>query len=401
MKILHTSDWHLGHSFYGYERIDEHRSFLNQLSHIIRNESPDVLIVSGDVYDSVAPSIAAQKLYNQMILELRATAPTMKIIITAGNHDSSSRLELNGELWDAFDVKIIGNIERGENGVNYEKHIVEIKENDNTTKGYVIAIPYIYHANYPAVGDETQSKMQYFHQQLIDSVKERNINNMPIVVTGHLAVSGADIKGHEAKHTRLVYENLDELGNGYDYLALGHIHRPQMVAGSERARYSGSPIPMNFDEDYPHSVTIVEMESGTYKPAIREIGITPSIPVKTIPEKGGTIDEIMDIIKSLPQEKCYIRIRLKVKDVVPMNERLLIENFFLEHQAILCEIQPIREATVCIQPKSIAVEEIKNISPLDIATDYYQQHFGGNMDEELLNMLRESIDKVEKEYNKE
>ena len=109
----------------------------------------------------------------------------------------------------------------------------------------------------------------------------------------------------------------------------------------------------------------------------------------------------MDIIKSLPQEKCYIRIRLKVKDVVPMNERLLIENFFLEHQAILCEIQPIREATVCIQPKSIAVEEIKNISPLDIATDYYQQHFGGNMDEELLNMLRESIDKVEKEYNKE
>ena len=92
------------------------------------NESPDVLIVSGDVYDSVAPSIAAQKLYNQMILELRATAPTMKIIITAGNHDSSSRLELNGELWDAFDVKIIGNIERGENGVNYEKHIVEIKD---------------------------------------------------------------------------------------------------------------------------------------------------------------------------------------------------------------------------------------------------------------------------------
>lgn len=396
MKIIHTSDWHLGHSFYGYERTEEHLCFLKQLCRIIHKENPDALIISGDIYDSVAPSIAAQKLYNKMILELRATAPMMKIIITAGNHDSSSRLELNGELWSAFDVKIIGSIERNENSVNYEKHIIEI-----TNKGYIIAIPYIYHANYPVCNDETQSRMKNFHQELINRVKDRNSNNLPIIMTGHLAVSGADIKGHETKQTRLVYESIEELGSGYDYLALGHIHRPQAVDGNKRARYSGSPIPMNFDEDYPHSITIVEIENNGTLPTVREINIDPPITIRTIPETGGNIDEIIETIKSLPQEKSYIRIKLKVKDVVPMNERLMIENSFSEHQAILCEIQPLRETSNERRQQNRAIEEIKNISPFEIAMDYYSQHFGNNMDEELQQMLRESIETAKQEHKKE
>lgn len=400
MKILHTSDWHLGHSFYGYERTEEHQHFLKQLCHIIESENPDALIISGDIYDSVVPSITAQKLYNKMILELRATAPTMKIIITAGNHDSSSRLELNGELWNAFDVKIVGNIERDNNNVNYEKHIIEITSNDKKSKGYIIAIPYIYHANYPATDNEQQNRMRCFHQQLINRVRERNSTNRPIIMTGHLAVSGADIKGHEAKNTRLVYENINELGEGYDYLALGHIHRSQTVYGNQKARYSGSPIPMNFDEDYPHTVSIVEIENHDDAPSIREVEIEPLIPIHTIPKKGGTIEQIMEEIKSLPQEKAYIRIRLKVKDVIPMNERLLIENIFCEQQATLCEIQPIRETSgEHQQQRNIAIEELKHISPLEIATSYYEQHFGGTMDEELQQMLKESIEAVEKEHN--
>ena len=399
MKILHTSDWHLGQSFYGYERTEEHLCFLNQLCRIIKDENPDALIISGDIYDSVAPSITAQKLYNKMILELRATAPSMKIIITAGNHDSSSRLELNGELWNAFNVQIVGNIERNYNVVNYEKHIIEITDSNNNIKGYVIAVPYIYHANYPATIDDTENRMRSFHQQLINRVRERNGANRPIIMTGHLAVSGADIKGHETKHTRLVYESIEELGEGYDYIALGHIHRPQIVSGSKKARYSGSPIPMNFDEEYPHSVTIVEIENHDDAPDIREIKIETPVPIHTIPEKGGDINEIQERIASLPNEKSYIRIKLKVKDVIPMNERLLIENSFSEKEAILCEIQPIRETSGDSPQRSIAIEEIKHISPFEIAMDYYQQHFGRTMDEELQQMLHESIETVEKEHN--
>ena len=218
-------------------------------------------------------------------------------------------------------------------------------------------------------------------------------------MTGHLAVSGADIKGHEAKHTHLVYESIDELGNGYDYLALGHIHRPQAVAGNKKARYSGSPIPMNFDEDYPHSVSVVEIDGHGSEPIIREVKIEHPVPIYTIPEKGGNIEEVMEAAAALPQEKAFIRVRLKVKDVVPMHDRERIENFFAGHIATLCELQPMREITENTLQKNMAIEEIKNISPLEIAEDYYRQHFGGEMEEELLQMLRESIEAVEKEQN--
>ena len=109
MKIIHTSDWHLGQSFYGMERTEEHLAFLSQLCDTVKVERPDALIISGDIYDSVAPSLTAQRLYNKMMLELHGTLPEMKIVVTAGNHDSSSRLELHSDLWDAFDVKIVGN----------------------------------------------------------------------------------------------------------------------------------------------------------------------------------------------------------------------------------------------------------------------------------------------------
>ena len=393
MKIIHTSDWHLGQSFYGMERTEEHLAFLSQLCDTVKVERPDALIISGDIYDSVAPSLTAQRLYNKMMLELHGTLPEMKIVVTAGNHDSSSRLELHSDLWDAFDVKIVGNIERTDEGVNYEKHIIEIEG-----KGYIVAIPYIYQANYPATTDgEQASRMRHFHQTLLDNVALRNSNNLPVIMTGHLAVSGADIKGHESKSMRLVYEKLEELGSGYDYLALGHIHHPQFVTHSTNARYSGSPIPMNFDEEYPHSITIVEIESYDTAPMVRAQEIAPLVPVITIPEKGGDCNEVVQCIESLPDSRIYTRVRLKVNDVIPMHERKRIEEAFEGKKAILCEIQPIREKQEAAESRNLVIEEMKMISPMEIAADYYEKRFGTAMDSELKAMLEECMDILEKE----
>ena len=395
MKIIHTSDWHLGQNFYGNERTEEHLFFLKQLCAIVDEEEPDALIISGDIYDSVAPSITAQKLYNRMILELRATAPNMKIIVTAGNHDSSSRLELNGELWNVFDVKIVGYVERNDDGVNYEKHIIEIKNESNERIGYIIAVPYIYYANYPATEDENVNRMQYFHQQLLNRVAERNSGNLPVVLTGHLAVSGANITGHERRNTHLVYENIEDMGNGYDYLALGHIHHPQAVRGNAKARYSGSPIPMSFDESYPHSVSIVEIESHGSAPKIGEREIKPLVPIVTIPKNGESIENIIEEIDALPKGKSYVRVKLKVKDVIPMSERTQIESRFAGLEAILCELLPVRDVTAGTKEQlALATEEFKQLTPMEIAKDYYHKQFGSEMDEELCSMLAECIEAV-------
>ena len=397
MKVIHTSDWHIGQHFYGTDRSEEHLHFLEQLCNIVDEEQPDVLIVSGDIYDSVAPSIASQKLYNRMMLQLHATLPTMKIVVTAGNHDSSSRLELNNTLWSVFDVNIVGSIEREDGCVNYDKHIVEIKDQEGKSCGYVIAVPYIYHANYPIDNEngEDKSKMLAFHQNLIDRTKKRNAENLPIIMTGHLAVSGTNIKGHEKRNTHLVYENIEELGNGYDYLALGHIHCPQQISGCKNARYSGSPFPMSFDEDYRHSVSIIEIGTHGDTPQIKTREIEPLISLCTIPENGGDIDEVLQAIDNLPDTKAYIRVKLKVTDVLPMHERKAIEEKFANIKAELFEICPVRENTLTEQVQtSIAIEEIHQISPLEIAMDYYRKHFGCEMDDELKKMFIESIENV-------
>jgi exonuclease SbcD len=401
MKAIHTADWHIGKTLHGMERGDEHLNFLSQLCNIISKEQPEVLIISGDIYDSVAPTIASQKLYNRMLLQLHATLPTMKIVVIAGNHDSSSRLELNNELWDAFDVAIVGNIERRGDEVNFEKHIIEINGHGGEPCCYVIALPYIYHANYPVIDENMEiSKMQLFHQKLIDCVAKRNKHNLPIIMTGHLALSGADIRGHESKHTHLVYENIEEFGSGYDYLALGHIHHPQFVEGRTNARYAGAPFAMSFDEDYPHSVSIVEIDTHGATPKIETVEITPLIPLFTIPEEGGDIDEVVQAIENLPNKKAYIRVKLQVVDVLPMRDRRLIEERFTDIAAELCEIYPVRKQSE-IKEGSVHIEKFRENSPMEIATDFYRREFGHEMDDELKEMLLASIEQAEKHKNEE
>ena len=397
MKAIHTSDWHLGQQFHGVDRTDEHLWFLARLKDIIVEEQPDVLIVSGDVYDNVAPTLAAQRLYNRMMLELHNARPGMKIVVTAGNHDSSSRLELHSDLWDAFDVKVIGSIARNEDGTDYGRHIVEIPGADGDAIGYVAAVPYIYHANYPQTEDDAVNRMRHFHQTLLDRVAAINAKRLPVIMTGHLALTDSDIKGHESRGMHLVYENIEDMGEGYDYLALGHIHRPQPV--TEKARYSGSPIPMNFDEDYLHTVTVVQIDGDGL--SVNEREIPPLVPIYTVPAEGGDVTEAVQAIAQLPAGKAYLRVRLKVKDVVPMPDRVAIEEAAARTGLMLCEIQPVREKNRQTAAGARAVEEIRHISPMDVALEYYRMRFESDMDDELKDMLQKCIDQAEKKKEEE
>ena len=143
MKILHTSDWHLGHTLYNYDRSHEQQAFLQQLTRIVAEEMPDAMVVSGDIYHYSTPSAATQKMYTDGMLEIHRACPGMTIVVTAGNHDSSSKLEIDSSLWNHFGVKVVGNIERTREEVNLEKHIVEVIDEAAALKGYIIAVPQI------------------------------------------------------------------------------------------------------------------------------------------------------------------------------------------------------------------------------------------------------------------
>ena len=106
MKLIHTSDWHLGHTLYNYDRTEEQQAFLQQLAEIVEREQPDALLVSGDVYHYSSPSASVQKMYTEAMLEIHRRCPSMTIVVTAGNHDSSSKLEITQSLWESFGLHV-------------------------------------------------------------------------------------------------------------------------------------------------------------------------------------------------------------------------------------------------------------------------------------------------------
>lgn len=396
MKILHTSDWHLGHILYNFDRNKEHEAFLHQLCDLAVKERPDAILVSGDVFDSAQPTIPAQRLYNRMMMEIARLNPDTVIVVTAGNHDGASRQELFSELWDrAFNVKFIGRIGYNEDGtVDLDKFIIEIPG-----RGFVIAVPYIYGENYPESTREDLAPIQDFHQKLLDRVAERNREELPVVMMDHIAVASCDITGHDTTKARLVFEDLEVLGTGYDYLALGHIHKPQTLMGTS-ARYCGSPVPVSFDEDYEHSVSIVTIERKGATPEIRTVPVVNVMPIWNLPKKAGNFEDAKASISAVPAGAVgYARVNILVKDILPMEQKIAIESLMKEHEGLrLCTINVVHEgASATKSLKTYTPDELRQqVDPMQIARDYYEaSHDGEAMPEELMDILRSIIHEVE------
>ena len=396
MKVIHTSDWHLGHVLYNFDRTAEHGAFLEQLCELVRSEKPDALLVSGDIFDSAQPSIPAQRLYNRMMIEIARMNPDTTIVVTAGNHDGASRQELFSELWDeAFNVKYVGKIGHKEDGtVDLDKFIVMIPG-----KGFIVAVPYIYGENYPESTDNSRVPIQDFHQRLLDRVAERNLEGLPVIMMDHLAVASCDIAGHDSSKARLVFEDLELLGKGWDYLALGHIHKPQTIKGTA-ARYCGSPIPVSFDEDYEHSVSVVTIGKHGDAPMITTVPVKNAMPIWNLPREAGTFDEVKAAIAAIPAgAKGYARVNIKTKDILPMDQKIEIEALMKEHKGIrMCNINLVREGgSAPRELKTYTPDELKqSVDAVMIAKDYYSaSHNGDELPEELVRILEGIVREVE------
>ncbi|MCC8039021.1 MAG: exonuclease subunit SbcD [Bacteroidales bacterium] len=269
MKIIHTSDWHLGQNFYNYDRDEEHQFFFAQLYELVGQEHPDALVVSGDIFNTWAPNVQAQKLFVEAVIGLHDHSPETVIVITSGNHDSGSRLEAMRKLWHRVGVHVVGGYRRdSDDELDPKQFIVNVGG-----KGWVVAVPFFHPSNFPVVvpDSDTENRQQLFFESLIGSIAD---DGKPVVMMAHLAVDGSNFRGHEEGLVGGQFTTqLSKLGEGYDYLALGHIHMPQKI--SERAYYSGSPIPLSFTEDYDHYVNVVEIARRGEKPMWKGLKFRP------------------------------------------------------------------------------------------------------------------------------
>ena len=378
MKILHTSDWHLGHTLYNYDRTKEQKDMIIQMTDIIRREKPDVFLLCGDVYHTSQPSAAIQRLFTNSLVEMHNANPDMTIIITSGNHDSASKHEIFSTPWKALNVHTIGVINRE----NIDEHIIFIPG-----KGYVIAVPYSHERNIP----------EGFFQRQLDSVREKNTDNLPVVMTAHTTVRGCDFTGHEhgTEYTVGGIDSLDleQLGEGYDYLALGHIHHEQFVhTGRHNVRYCGSPLAVSFDEQYPHSVSMIELSRHGDTPQCSKIEINNKMPLVTLPSKGmATWEEAKDLLSHFPDDiPAYIRLNVEIDEFLPAEANADANALTNGKACRFCLINAKRKKRDFNESRTLTIQEFQSERPVDIARRYAED-MNMTFDEEMEQLFNETI----------
>ena len=268
MRILHTSDWHLGQHFMGKTRQAEHQAFCRWLIEQVRERQVDVVLIAGDVFDTGAPPSYAREQYNQFIVELRATGAGL--VVLGGNHDSVAMLGESRTLLAQLDTRVVPAV-----GTALEEQLLVLERRSGEVGAILCAIPFIRprdvlqsQAGQSASDKQLslQQAIQDHYQQLFSLAEQRRVElggGLPIIATGHLTTVGASA----SESVREIYVGALEAfpTNAFpaaDYIALGHIHRPQKVGGYEHIRYCGSPIPLSFDEARQQKeVLLVELDS--------------------------------------------------------------------------------------------------------------------------------------------
>lgn len=401
MKIIHTSDWHLGATLYGHDRLDDQREMLRQLTETVASEQPDAMLVSGDIFDNSSPSAAAERLLDSALMELAdAGKPGMKIILTSGNHDSPSRHTTHSAVYSRLGIHTIGSA-----GITADTDIAEIADRFIIRvgeKGTVIAVPYINRRNMP----------EGLFDGLTDIVSREISPTLPTVMMAHLPVSRSVTTGHSDADERFVggCENveIDSLGHGYDYLALGHIHCPQQWnTGNAIARYCGTPLPISFDESYPHSVTIVELPAAGIIPTVTTVTLKPRRKLVTIGGPDGMDEEeltaaLTDAASDLP-DGTFIRLNLRLPEgtIFPRRETIA-------HLSALCgdlgleycttNLLRSRRDDAAALHTALTVSEMRDTTEEEIAAGLFRRK-GLEWSDELAGLLAEAVAAVKADDN--
>ncbi|HEM8878410.1 TPA: exonuclease subunit SbcD [Providencia stuartii] len=291
MRIIHTSDWHLGQYFFTKSRAAEHQQFLTWLIEQVKLHQVDAMIVAGDIFDTGSPPSYARELYNQFVVSLQQTG--CQLVLLSGNHDSVSVLNETSSLLAYLNTDVVTS--------GATPHVITLKNAQGQPGALLCAIPFLRPRDIQlsVAGQSSEEKQlslqtairDYYQAsyQLAEQQRQTMGLDIPIIATGHLTVVGAEL----TESVRDIYiGTLDAFPSAAfppaDYIALGHIHRPQVIGQQQHIRYSGSPIALSFDEaNQQKSVCLVEFD-GRELSQIHQLAIPIFQPLQTL--KGSLAD---------------------------------------------------------------------------------------------------------------
>lgn len=405
MRLLHTSDWHLGQSLHNFDRHYEHQCFLDWLLDLIVSENADALLIAGDVFDNANPSAASQRQLYRFLQRARERAPQLELVIIAGNHDSPGRLEAPVPLLEAQGVRIVGNVLRKADGsIDIDSLVVPLTTADGKIAAWCIAVPFLRPGDVPrleaAEGDPYLAGIAELYRLAEAHAQTLRQPHEALIAMGHCHMVDGQMSADSER--RIVIGGTEMLPAGMfapsiAYTALGHLHLAQSVGRQEHIRYCGSPIPLSFSETgYQHQVLSIELEGATLR-SVKPLMVPRAVPLLRIPARPAPIGEVLAELAALvlpdcpPHARPYLEVRVRL-DAPEPGLRARIE--------AAIEGKPVRLAKIetssstrgqSLEDAAVSLDQLAQLQPDEVLRRLYRQKFGSEVPEEQLRAFAELV----------
>ncbi|MES2295404.1 MAG: exonuclease SbcCD subunit D C-terminal domain-containing protein [Pseudomonadota bacterium] len=395
MRLLHTSDWHLGQTLHNFERGYEHQCFLDWLVETVAAEQADALLIAGDVFDNANPSAAAQNQFYRFLRQVKQRAPRLDVVIIAGNHDSPGRLEAPAPLLEAHGAVVIGQVLRRADGqIDIERLLLPLRDGTGAVRAWCMAIPFLRPGDVPRAAPAADDAQAPSRDPYLDGIAQlyadvyalaaaRRQSDQAIIAMGHCHM--ADGASSLDSERRIVIGGSEALpaalfDQGIAYAALGHLHLAQRVGRQERIRYCGSPLPLSFSEvGYTHQVLRVDFDGAALR-AVHSLPVPRTVQLLRVPSKPAPLEQVLAALAALelPEAPAPTQPLLEVRVLLDGPEpglRAMIEAAIAGKPVRLAKIEPSRALAPGAAAEALSLDQLAQLQPDDIFQRLYQQRY--------------------------
>ena len=408
MRLLHTSDWHLGQALHNFERHYEHQRFLDWLLDTIEAERADALLVAGDIFDNAHPSSASQKQLYRFLQRAKERMPHLNLVVIGGNHDSPGRLEAPGPLLEAHGTRVIGAVQRHADGaIDLESLVLPLTGADGAVQAWCLAVPFLRPGDVPrkaaddgagSAADPYLAGIALLYKQALALALSKRQPGQAIVAMGHCHMVDGQMSADSER--RIVIGGTEMLPAGiFDpaiaYAALGHLHLAQAVGKQHHIRYSGSPIPLSFAEvGYQHQVLRIDLDGEAVR-EIAPIAIPRAVQLLRVPARPALIAQVLEELAALDvpdapaEEQPFLEVRVRL-DAPEPGLRARIEAALDGKPVRLAKIETSSAARgAAVDAEVMTLDRLEQLKPDDIFRQLYQQRFGNEAPPDQLSAFAE------------
>ncbi|MBJ2350345.1 MULTISPECIES: exonuclease SbcCD subunit D C-terminal domain-containing protein [Pseudomonas] len=397
MRLFHTSDWHLGQNLHGQDRDFEHACFLDWLLRQLASEKPDVLLIAGDIFDTVNPPVKAQERLYDFIVSAHEQNANLTIVMIAGNHDSGSRIELPAPLMRRLRTHALGRVLWLDDGqLDVERLLLPLPDAKGKVRAWCLALPFLRPAEVTGaqLGDDYLRGIGQVHEWLIAAANAKRKKGQALIAISHAHMAGGSVS--EDSERSLIIGNAEALpaslfGPSITYVALGHLHKPQKVNRETRIRYSGSPIPLSFSEiGYQHQILDITLDGEkllNVEPRLipravnlQRLGPAPLADVLVQLKDLPDIDLLADV-----QRQPWLEVRVRLDEPQP-DLRQQVETALQGKAVRLVRIaaEYAGSGATAGAEEGAALIELDQLSPQDLFSRAWQDTYGSEVDEQTL-----------------